>query len=70
MIMMTLMMMIIIIVMIIAIMITMIKTILIIAIVIINGQFQPGDFSTGSTTGLLILSYLQLTNELIERKIS
>ena len=34
-----------------AIMITMIKIILI--VVIINNTFQPGDFSTGSTTGWL-----------------
>ena len=48
--MMILMMMIITIVIIIAIMIMMIKIILIIAVVIINSPFQPGNFSTGSTT--------------------
>ena len=48
--MMILMMMIIIIVIIVAIMIMMIKIILIIAVVIINSPFQPGNFSTGSTT--------------------
>ena len=49
---MILMMIIIIIVIIIAIMIMMIKIILIIAVVIIiNSPFQPGNFSTGSTTG-------------------
>ena len=47
---MILMMMIIIIVVIIAIMM-MIEITLIIAVVIINSLFQPGDFSTGSTTG-------------------
>ena len=47
--MMILMMMIIIIVIIIAIMILIMKTI-IIAVAIINTPFQPGDFSTGSTT--------------------
>ena len=49
MIMMILMMIIIIIVIIIAIMILIMKTI-IIAVAIINTPFQPGDFSTGSTT--------------------
>ena len=49
MIMMILMMIIIIIVIIIAIMILIMKT-LIIAVAIINTPFQPGDFSTGSTT--------------------
>ena len=43
-------MMIIIIVLIIAIMIMVIEIMLIIAVVIINSPFQPGDFSTGSTT--------------------
>ena len=43
-------MMMIIIVIIIAIMIMMIKIILIIAVVTINSPFQPGNFSTGSTT--------------------
>ena len=43
---------IIIIVIIIAIMIMMIEIILIIAVVIINGPFQPDDFSTGSTTDI------------------
>ena len=47
--MMILMMIIIIIVIIIAIMILIMKTI-IIAVAIINTLFQPGDFSTGSTT--------------------
>ena len=47
-------MLIIIIVIIIAIIIIMIKIILIIALVIIiNGPFQPSDFSTGSTTEAL-----------------
>ena len=32
----------------------MIEIILIIAAVIINGPFQPGDFSTGSTTDIHI----------------
>ena len=37
-----------------AMMITMIKTILlIVVVVIINSPFRPGDFSTGSTTGLM-----------------
>ena len=49
MIMMILMMIIIIIVIIIAIMILIMKT-MIIAVAIINTPFQPGDFSTGSTT--------------------
>ena len=31
----------------------MIKITLIIAVVIINSLFQPGDFSTGSTTNVL-----------------
>ena len=37
---------------IIALMITMIKILLLIAVIIMitNGPFQPGDFSTGSTT--------------------
>ena len=46
---MMILMMIIIIVIIIAIMILIMKTI-IIAVAIINTPFQPGDFSTGSTT--------------------
>ena len=45
--------MMIIIVIITAIMVMMIKMILITAVVIvINSPFQPGDFSTGSTTGI------------------
>ena len=44
------MIMIIIVVIIIEIMIIMLKTILRIAVVIINSPFQPGAFSTGSTT--------------------
>ena len=47
---MMILMMIIIILIIIAIMIMMIEIMLIIAVVIINSPFQPGDFSTGSTT--------------------
>ena len=48
---MVILMMIIIIVIITAIMMKMIKIILIIAaVIIINSPFQPGDFSTGSTT--------------------
>ena len=42
---------------IIVVVVMMIKMILIIAVVIIiiNSPFQPGDFSTGSTTGVLPL---------------
>ena len=36
----------------------MIKIILIIAVVIINSPFQPGDFSTGSTTGTFAKTFL------------
>ena len=59
---MIILMMIIIIVIIIAIIIMMIKIILIIAVVIIiSSSFQPGDFSTGSTTGhcQLMRNYLR-----------
>ena len=58
--MMILMMIVIIIVTIIAIMIIMIKIILIIAvIIIINSPFQPGGFSTGSTTGSQMISEMK-----------
>ena len=49
------------IVIIIAIMIMMIKIILIIAVVIIiNSPFEPGDFSTGSTTVVVSVLFLSL----------
>ena len=46
--------------MIIAIMIIMIKMILIIAVVITNSLFQPGDFSTESTTDKFMLGVIFL----------
>ena len=53
---------IIIIVIIIAIMIMMIKIILIIAVVIIiNISFEPGDFSIGSTTEVILVIYTSYT---------
>ena len=53
---MTMIMMIIMIIIILAIIIMMIKIILIIAVVIItNSPFEPGDFSTGSTTDKLLI---------------
>ena len=52
---MTILMMILMIGIIIAIMIMMIKIILVMAVVIIkNSPFEPGDFSTGSTSGQLL----------------
>ena len=66
---MIILMMIIIIVIIIAIIIMIIKIILIIAVVIIiNSSFQPGDFSTGSTTGHCQLMWNYLRAKKVSKK--
>ena len=63
---MMILMMIIIIVIIIAIMIMMIEIILIIAVVIIDSPFQPGDFSTESTTEELLSRCLSLIHAILQ----